>query len=128
MIVLDTHAVIWWSQEESNLGIGARKALEEADRIFIPSIVFWETALLTRKKGLVLKGGLSVTEWADALVSIPRIEEIPLTYALAIAADALPMHPDPADRFIAATAIRKKATLITKDRLLSELSWLDTVW
>ena len=37
------------------------------------------------------------------------------------------MHDDPADRFIAATSLDLKAPLLTKDRLLHDLEWLQTV-
>jgi hypothetical protein len=43
-------------------------------------------------------------------------------------ADELEMHPDPADRFIVATALRHDAPLVTKDRLLRRLRFVKTVW
>ncbi len=44
------------------------------------------------------------------------------------AADGLAMHDDPADRFICATVLDLEASLLTKDRLLHDLEWLQTVW
>lgn len=128
VIVLDTHAAIWWSQDPELMGREASASIHDADRILIPSIVFWETALLVRKRRLELKSGISVVEWAEKLLSIPRVTEEPLTHLLAIEADALSMHPDPADRFITATAIRNHAILVTKDQLLRDLSFVKTAW
>ena len=51
-----------------------------------------------------------------------------LSHDLAIRADELDMHPDPADRFIAATSVQLEAPLVTKDALLRGLDWLRTVW
>jgi PIN domain nuclease of toxin-antitoxin system len=69
-----------------------------------------------------------VDEWASEVLAIPRVIAVPLTPTLALSADALQMHPDPADRFIVATAIEQRASLVTKDELLRCLSWLKTVW
>ncbi|HEB11176.1 MAG TPA: type II toxin-antitoxin system VapC family toxin [Spirochaetales bacterium] len=128
MIVLDTHTALWWTQQPELLGSGAKEAIRKADRILIPAIVFWETALLVRKKRFALKHGRLIAEWAAAFLSIPRVREVPLTHQLAIQADGLEMHPDPADRFIAATALKYKAPLVTKDNLLQTLTWLNTIW
>ena len=50
------------------------------------------------------------------------LEEIPLDGALAVmAAELAEFHPDPADRFIAATAMGRAATLITADQAM--LRW-----
>lgn len=128
MIVLDTHTALWWTQQPELLGSGAKEAIRKADRILIPAIVFWETALLIRKKRFALKHGRIIADWAAALLSIPRVREIPLNHELAVHADGLEMHPDPADRFIAATAFKYKAPLVTKDSKLQRLTWLNTIW
>jgi len=38
------------------------------------------------------------------------------------------MHPDPADRFIVATALEQRSSLVTKDDLLRSIPWLKTLW
>ena len=128
MIILDTHTLIWWTQQPEFLGSAAEEAIRTADWILIPAIVFWEIALLVRKDRLSLKHGSSVEEWAAEVLSIPRVQEVPLSHQLAIRADALEMHPDPADRFIVATALHSQTPLVTKDKLLHILTWLVTVW
>jgi PIN domain nuclease of toxin-antitoxin system len=128
VIVLDTHALVWWTQQPELLGNDAAEAIVHADRILVPAICFWETALLVRTGRLALKRGQSVDEWASEVLAIPRVIAVALTPALAQSADALQMHPDPADRFIAATALEQHASLVTKDELLRALSWLKTVW
>ena len=128
MIALDTHTAVWWSQAPEHLSPNAVEIIRGADRLLIPSIVFWEVALLVRKGRLRLNRNQTVAWWAESLLSIPRVEEVPLTHQLAIAADASDMHPDPADRFIAATAHHYHAPLVTKDRLLRDIDWLATVW
>jgi PIN domain nuclease of toxin-antitoxin system len=128
IVVLDTHTAVWWSQSPELLGAKARTAIESVEIVSLPSIVFWEVSLLIRRKRLALKGGRSAGEWAEELLSIPRVRESPLTALLALRADALDMHHDPADRFIAATALSLDAPLVTKDELLTSLPWLSTLW
>jgi PIN domain nuclease of toxin-antitoxin system len=53
---------------------------------------------------------------------------LPLTPEIAVTADALSMHADPADRFIVATALLHDAPLVTKDHLLRRLRFVKTVW
>ena len=75
--------------------------------------------MLVAKKRLTLDR--PVSQWRlDALHA--GVEEVPLDGAVAIDSVNLPdLHGDPMDRFIAATAIRSKATLVTSDRNL--LAW-----
>ena len=128
MISLDTHAAVWWTQSPEHLSTLAAEAIHRAERILIPAIVFWEVSLLVRKERLRLNDDQPVGTWARQVLAIPRVEEVPLTVRVALAADAADMHPDPADRFIATTAHQLDAPLVTKDRLLRDLPWLATTW
>ena len=128
MIALDTHVAVWWTQTPQLLSTAAAEAIRGADRILIPAIVFWEVSLMVRKERLRLNGDQPVGAWTQQVLAIPRVQEIPLTARIALAADAADMHPDPADRFIAATAHQLDAPLVTKDRLLRDLPWLATTW
>ena len=89
------------------------EAIQAADIILIPAIAFWEIALLVRKKRLALSTNQDIAEWAATVMTIPRIREAPLSSVIAIRADGLEMHDDPADRFIVATALQHKTPLIT---------------
>jgi len=126
MLILDTHAVVWWTLSPQLLSRRAAREIAAAERLGVPSIVFWEVAMLARKHTLALD--LPTNDWAEALLRIPRVQPLPLTPAAALAADALDMHPDPADRFIVATAVEHDAALLTKDRLLRTLKMVRTIW
>lgn len=125
---LDTHALIYWVCMPDLLGLTARAVLERAEELLVPSICFWETALLVRKGRLALPGGLGAGEWTRRVLEMPRVSQIPLTAHIAVMADGLVMHPDPADRFIVATALTTGSPLITKDRLLIDVPDLETIW
>jgi PIN domain nuclease of toxin-antitoxin system len=126
VLVLDTHVAVWWAGEPNRLGRLARARLAAEDRLGIPAIVFWEVALLVRQRRLDL--GMPVREWAQAIQTVPRVESLPLTAEIAVQADELEMHPDPADRFIVATALRHAVPLVSKDRLMRSLRCIETIW
>jgi PIN domain nuclease of toxin-antitoxin system len=55
--------------------------------------------------------------------SAQGLREAPLTHEIALWAERVPLHSDPADRFLAATAKVPDLTLVTADRRL--LGWGD---
>jgi PIN domain nuclease of toxin-antitoxin system len=126
MIVLDTHALLWWASEPQRLSRRAAAEIARADRVGLPTIVFWEIALLVRK-GRISLGG-PAAGWLERILQIPRCEALPLSAIVALQADGLDMHADPADRFIAATALDLGAPVVSKDRLLAKVKGLRVIW
>ena len=118
MIVLDTHAWIWFTSKPEALSKKAQKALDAAVKeknILVSSISVWEVALLVNKKRLKLS--MDVTDWIAKSESLPFIQFIPVSNSIAVKSVNLPqpLHPDPADRIIIATALSLGAPLVTKD-------------
>lgn len=122
MILLDTHVAIWAADDDPALGAHSRsimRAARDENRLIVSAISAWEVALLVSKNRLKLKA-LPEVLWRDLLDS--GVSELPITSEIAFASVALEgLHADPADRFIAATAIVHDATLITADKAL--LRW-----
>ena len=83
------------------------------------AISFWEVAMLTARGRISL--GQAPDQWRlDWLRA--GLREMALDGAIALAGTELPdLHPDPADRFIVATALTLGATLLTADQAI--LSW-----
>jgi PIN domain nuclease of toxin-antitoxin system len=125
-VVLDTHALLWWIHEPRKLGPRARRAISSAERVAVPAIVFWEVALLARKRRIDL--GTSVRTWAADVLSMLRVDSVDLTAEIAIAADDLAMHDDPADRFIVATALHHGLPLVTRDARIRASRVVATIW
>lgn len=97
-------------------------ALDEG-QLTISAISFWEIALLIAKGRLRSLDNPSETR---VLMMRAGIREMPLTGDIAILAVQLDaLHGDPADRFIAATAVAHDATLMTADERL--LNWRSKV-
>jgi PIN domain nuclease of toxin-antitoxin system len=126
VIALDTHALLWWTMDPDRLSRVAQRAIDDADTLGVPAIVFWETALLVRKGRVKL--GTTVAEWTREVLSIPRLQPLHLTPEIAVAAESLKMHADPADRFIVATALHHGVGLVTGDALVRRAKLLTTHW
>jgi PIN domain nuclease of toxin-antitoxin system len=131
MIVLDTHTWIWFISNPDLLSKRAEKAVAAAVRdksILISSISAWELALLVKKKRLKLT--LEVADWIAKSESLPFIQFVPVTNSIAVKSAnlPLPLHPDPADRIIIATALSVGAPLVTKDKKLLGYSHIKAIW
>ena len=131
MIVLDTHAWIWFISNPDLLSKRAEKAVNAAVKdksVFISSISAWELAILVTKKRLKLT--LDVTDWIAKSESLPFIQFVPVTNSIAVKSVhlPLPLHPDPADRIIIATALTAGSPLVTKDKRLLGYPHIKTIW
>ena len=131
MIVLDTHTWIWFISKPEVLSKRAKKAVSAAVKeksVLISSISAWEVALLVIKKRLTLS--LDVTDWIAKSEGLPFIQFIEISNAIAIKSVNLPqpLHPDPADRIIIATALSVGVPLVTKDKKLLNYPHVETIW
>jgi PIN domain nuclease of toxin-antitoxin system len=122
VILFDTHSALWFVTDNGLLGkrsqLIADQALE-ANELAVSAISFWEIALLIAKRRIRSLDSASETR---ALILRAGINELAVTGEIGILAGEIGnLHGDPADRFIAATAISHDATLITSDERL--LSW-----
>ena len=127
MIVLDTHAWLWWVSDPDLLGRAARKQIEAGDRIGVASVSCFEVAAAAAKGRISLDRG--TLDWLHQAIALPRVELLPLTPAVAVKATALGrFHGDPADRLIVATALLESAPVVTKDRRIRTYQAVVTIW
>lgn len=121
LVLLDTHVWVWLLNGDRKLNPKALKAIEQSlaeEAVLLSAISPWEVAMLVSKGRLTLDR--DVGEWVSAAAGIPGIRIEAITPEIAVASTRLPgnIHPDPADRLIAATARHLGALLITEDQLL----------
>ncbi len=122
MIVVDTHVLIWMSADGSELGGHAKSQIQQAwsaGQTAVSAITFWEAALLAERNRIRLPVSPLVWrhDWLQAGLS-----EKPVDGEIAVRSVSLDLpQRDPADRIIAATALRHGATLVTADEAL--LNW-----
>ena len=133
MIVLDTHALIWWVNGDSKLSARARKVIEsemtvDGGKILVSAITAWEIAMLVNKNRLVLT--MDLIEWLDTVRSIDAVQFVPIDNEVAVQSVQLPgdFHPDPADRMITALARHYSAMLVTNDDKIRNYRHVKTIW
>jgi PIN domain nuclease of toxin-antitoxin system len=121
-LLLDTHTVLWMTEDVPRLGRAARRSCDSAlaaGEIAVPTIVFYEVgrALLRGR----VDGPQSVRDWRARILSL-GMREIPLSAEIAMrAADLENLRRDPCDHIIIATALVEDAVLLTADQ--SILKW-----
>ena len=118
MLVLDTHAWVWWVSKPEKLSRKQRSAIDRArkragDTLLLSVISGWEVALLVQCGRLRLP--VQLETWLGEAMSIPGLEVAPLTVPIITAGARLTGLRDPADMLIVATALHHGAPLLTND-------------
>lgn len=124
-LVLDTHVWVWLLEGASDkLAPSLIPEIERAardGRAAISAISIWEVAMLEQRGRLALSADLRT--WVQASIAAPGLRILPLAPEVLIESTTLPdwtngkgaPHKDPADRWIAATARRENAILLSAD-------------
>lgn len=128
MIVLDTHALLWWRDGNGRLSRAAHTHIERASEIGVPTACCLEVASLERRGRIALQGGAA--RWIRAAIAGERIVELPLTSEIAVVAGQLPdgFPGDPVDRIVYATASTTGSRLVTRDRRIAAFDPARVVW
>jgi len=128
VIVLDTHVLLWWRDETERLSNAAQTAIDDADRIGVPTACCLELATLERRGRITLDRGAAA--WIRAALAGDRVEQLPLTTEIAIEACRLPetFPGDPVDRVVYATALQHGSRLVTSDRRIAAHDPSRIVW
>lgn len=131
MIVLDTHAWLWWLSNPEKLSPAAAQAISSGVRdqgIIISSISSWEIAMLVARGRLELAA--DHRDWIGKTEGLPFVHFVPVDNIIALRAVDLPgdFHSDPADRIIVATAMTMALPLVTRDDRIRNYQHLQTIW
>jgi len=131
MIVLDTHALVWWVNGDVALSKKAKAAIAQeltGGQIIVSAISAWEIAMLVRQEKLVLS--MDVDSWLATVAAIEAVRFLPLDVEVTVKSVDLPgeFHKDPADRMIVATARKLAVPLVTKDDKIRAYAHVKTIW
>lgn len=132
MIILDTHALLWWaSGDTGQLSAVAAQAIEaelNGGQIRVSSISAWELAMLVAKGRIALS--MDIGEWLSVVSQIEAVSFMPVDNEIAVKSVELPgeFHKDPADRIIVATARKLAAPLVTADDKIRGYAHVRTIW
>ncbi len=131
MIVLDTHALVWWVSGDAQLSTAAETAIEaegEEGEILVSAISAWEVAMLVKAGRLTLT--MDAAAWLDTVAQVPSVRFVPVDVRISLHSVDLPgeFHKDPADRLIVATARNYSAPLISADLKIRDYPHVQTIW
>lgn len=110
-MLLDTHILLWWAEDESLIAPAAGDAIRAADSLAMSAASAWEISLK-------LNLGKLETTVDDVLGHYERcgFDFLSITPAHAWAGGALPLHHrDPFDRLLVAQAQLDGYTIVTRD-------------
>jgi PIN domain nuclease of toxin-antitoxin system len=123
--LVDTCAL--FALAEGSLSMRAAHAVESTPDVFVSLASLWEVAIKQAT------GKLSINhkplDWYERLLQNHSLTELSMTRQNTVKAAALPpIHKDPFDRLIIATAMIHKLTIITSDEKIIQYPGIKTLW
>lgn len=125
--LLDTHVWLWYAAGSADLPKSLREVLDDSvGRCWLSPISLWEVGMLAKKGRIRPRDNTS--DWIEKYLDSVPMREASVNFEVAKAVEGLTLpHSDPADHFIAATALIFELTLVTLDQNLVDASWLPTL-
>lgn len=112
-VLLDTHALLWFLDDDRRLGVQARRTIESGAAI-LSDVSLLEISIKVSTRKLLVDSSLHVIvrELAFERIGIEdrflaRLEDLPL------------LHRDPFDRFLAAQALTDNLHVLTADPMFA---------
>ena len=113
-LLLDSHTLLWWIVDPDRVGPMAQSAITD-EAVHVSAVTVWELGIK------VAQGKLEMPEPPSVAVEANEFHPLPITFAHAIEAAALPTHHrDPFDRMLVAQARIEGLTLVTADQGLRD--------
>ncbi|WP_411288551.1 type II toxin-antitoxin system VapC family toxin [Phenylobacterium sp.] len=130
MVLLDTHALIWWLLSPERLSALARTAIEDADEVFVSAVSIYEIDI--KRQDLRARGRdstlLRMPKNMPATLGLLGLSLLDITPEAAWRAALLPLHHrDPWDRILVAQADAHDLGLVSKDKALKDYD-VDLIW
>lgn len=117
-LLLDTHAFLWFCQDDPALSAAAKKLIEDASNRKLVSVAScWEIAI---KAGLgKLKLGEPSASYISSGTRADRLRTAANLLGHATGVETLPLHHrDPFDRLLVAQAMAERIPIVSVDSLL----------
>jgi PIN domain nuclease of toxin-antitoxin system len=123
--LLDTHALIWFLNDDTHLPTSTRTQIETTRTVFVSIASLWEIAIKTNIGKLDLSTPFSAIE--PNLVAL-GITQLPITFNDLEIYLSLPLHHrDPFDRILIAQAINHSLPLVSQDTQMDAYA-IERLW
>lgn len=118
--LLDTCTLFWLSSEPERLSDKARIAIEDnPGDLFASAISAFEFGIKERKG--VFRFPSETETWFRCLLKELGLAQVPINFQIATKSTQLPpLHADPCDRIIIATAQEYSMQILTPDKLIQQ--------
>ncbi len=128
MLLLDTCALIWLADGGKEFSPKVFRTLRaQAHVLQVSAISAFEIAVLSRKGRIELPE--PPDRWYADVVQHHELNEIPVTGRIAAQAALLPpIHSDPCDRIILATALAGNLHIVTADQTMPGYPGITVIW
>lgn len=126
--LLDTCTLLWLSSTPEHLPQAVQAIIVQyRDALFVSAISGFEIGVKYRKGKLELP--MTPAKWFAAVCQHHGLRELSIDSVIAIRATELPpLHADPCDRILIATAQQHRMRLLTPDPLIRQYPKLTTAW
>jgi len=114
-LLLDTHVLLWWLNNDSTLSDTARNAIADgSNAVFVSVVALWEIRIKEAIDKLALPETFEATLEAQPFLTLDvkarhvhALKDLPL------------LHRDPFDRLLITQAITEKLVLVTRDKTIA---------
>ncbi len=126
-LLLDTHALLWWVDDDPRLPAKARKVIADAaNDCFVSLASAWEMAIKSQLGKLTLAS--SVRQYFPAQLAANGFVQLDIAFRHIARVESLEFHHrDPFDRLIAAQALEEKLILVSADAVFDDYG-VKRVW
>lgn len=128
ILLLDTHAFLWFIQDDPRLSEKSRTLIEEGTNELLVSVAsLWEIAIKVRIDKLQV--GVPFGRFMSSQIELNRAELLGIDISHTAVIATLPLHHrDPFDRMIIAQAIVEQVPIVSADTTFDAYSGVTRLW
>ena len=113
LVLVDTHAFLWWCEDSPELSKKARKVMTAED-CFVSLASFWEIAIKISLNKLRLPG--IIDRYLADQMSLNGFEQLEISFRQIVRCATLERHHgDPFDRLLVAQAQEESLAIVSRD-------------
>lgn len=118
-VLLDTHAFIWWFEDDPRLPSAGREAIADASDALLSVASCWEIAIKVSRKKLALSR--PIEHVVAEQLGRARVQLLPIDLGDVARVAELPFHHrDPFDRMLVAQALNDDLAIVSADPIFTK--------